>query len=120
MPISTPTVQSEITEGKAVITGDFDIQSARKLAIQLNAGALPVSLKLASQTNIGATLGRESVKKSLIAGIIGLSVVVLFMILNYGIPGFLADVALLIYTLILFAIFKISGLTPWPVVLTLG
>lgn len=113
--ISAPTVQTVIENGEAVITGKFDIQEAKKLAIELNAGALPVPITLVEQRNIGATLGSESVQKSLVAGLIGLLLVGLFMIIYYRLPGFLATLALIIYTLIVLALFKLI-----PVTLTLA
>jgi preprotein translocase subunit SecD len=113
--ISSPTVQQAITDGKAVITGDFTIQEAKDLAIQLNAGALPVPVTLVEQRKIGATLGDESVEKSLIAGILGLFVIALFMILFYRLPGLLAVCALIIYSLVVLAIYKLV-----PVTLTLA
>lgn len=113
--ISAPTVQTEITDGKAVITGKFDIKEAKKLALELNAGALPVPIKLVEQQNIGATLGSQSVQKSLVAGLIGLILVGIFMIVYYRLPGVLAVLALIIYTLITLALFKLI-----PVTLTLA
>jgi len=113
--ISAPTVQTAITDGNAVITGKFTVDEAKKLAIQLNAGALPVPLKLSEQKTIGATLGEESVKKSLMAGILGLFLVILFMIFYYRFFGFLSAIILFFYTVIVLAIFKLI-----PVTLTLG
>ncbi len=113
--ISAPTVQQAITDGKAVITGNFTLQSAKELAIQLNAGALPVPISLVEQRKIGATLGDESVEKSLLAGLFGLFLVALFMILYYRLPGLLAVLALFIYSLIVLAIYKLV-----PVTLTLA
>lgn len=113
-PVSIPKVEESITAGNAVIRGSFDTKSARKLSIQLNAGALPVPIKLIEQRNIGATLGNESVQKSLRAGIIGLLFVVAFMWAYYGKLGFLADIALLIYGLLTLALYKLI-----PVTLTL-
>lgn len=109
--ISAPTVQSEITNGQAVITGKFTIDEAKKLAIELNAGALPVPISLIEQKTIGPTLGSESVKKSLVAGLIGIFFVALFMIIYYKLPGLLATLALMIYTLIVLALFKIIPIT---------
>jgi preprotein translocase subunit SecD len=106
--LSAPTVQSAITDGIAVITGDFDAKSARDLAGRLNSGALPVPIKLVSEQTIGATLGQESIQQSLIAGIIGLILIALFMLIYYRAPGFLAVIALLIYTLLSLAVFKIG------------
>ncbi|MEK7143122.1 MAG: protein translocase subunit SecD [Patescibacteria group bacterium] len=109
--ISAPTVQSEIENGEAIITGKFTIEEAKKLAIELNSGALKVPITLIEQRDIGPTLGSESVKKSLTAGLIGLILVAVFMIIYYKIPGFLAVLALLFYTLILLALFKLIPIT---------
>ena len=114
LPLTAPTVKEAITTGQAMISGDFTLDQAKNLAIQLNAGALPVPLKVVEQKTIGATLGEESVKKSLQAGLIGLLMVVLFMIAVYGFLGFLADIALVIYGLITLALYKLI-----PVTLTL-
>lgn len=113
--ISAPTVQTVIENGQAVITGKFSVDEAKKLAIELNAGALPVPITLIEQRNIGATLGSESVKKSLVAGLVGLILVGLFMIVYYRLPGVLAVSALIIYTLVVLALFKLI-----PVTLTLA
>ncbi|MDP3998384.1 MAG: protein translocase subunit SecD [bacterium] len=113
--VSAPQVNEIISGGEAVINGDFTVEEAKKLSIQLNAGALPLPLKIIEQRNIGATLGQESLRKSLIAGLIGLGTVVLFMIFYYGRMGIFASLALLIYTLSVMAIFKLI-----PVTLTLA
>lgn len=109
--LSAPRVNEAITGGKAVIQGDFSLDAAKRLSIALNAGALPVPLKIIQQKNIGATLGSRSITKSILAGAIGLSIVALFMIVNYGILGLVADIALIIYTLIVFALFKLLSVT---------
>lgn len=114
-PISTPTVQNAITEGRAVITGSFSVSEAKTLAQRLNAGALPVPINLITQQTVGPTLGKDSVEKSLIAGILGLLAVALFMLIYYRLPGLVAVIALLVYTTISMAIFKV-----WPVTLTLA
>jgi protein-export membrane protein SecD len=106
--ISAPTVQSAITDGTAIISGNFTVDQAKQLVTRLNSGALPVPIKLISQQNVGATLGKESIDKSIIAGLIGMLMIALFMISYYRFPGFLAVVALLIYALVSFAIFKIG------------
>lgn len=106
--LSAPTVQNAITDGTAIITGNFTVQQAKDLAARLNSGALPVPIKLISQENVGATLGKESVQKSVEAGIIGLVMIVLFMIVYYRFPGLLATFALLVYAVVSFAIFKIG------------
>lgn len=106
--ISAPTVQSAITNGEAYITGNFTPDEAKELATRLNSGALPVPISLISQQNVGASLGQESIDKSLIAGLIGLLLVALFMIFYYRYPGLLAVLALIIYILVSIAVFKIG------------
>ena len=113
--ISDPRVNEVIAGGKASISGKFTTEETKNLAIQLNAGALPVPIKVIQQENIGPTLGSTSIQKSFIAGAIGLGIVATFMIFSYGVLGILADFALLIYTLLVFAIFKTL-----PVTLTLA
>ncbi|MCX6816876.1 MAG: protein translocase subunit SecD [Candidatus Beckwithbacteria bacterium] len=113
--ITAPTVNEPILNGQAIISSSsFTPKTAADLAIQLNAGALPVPIKIVEQENISATLGADSVAKSLVAGAVGLGLVMFFMILLYGFNGFLADVALAIYGLITLAIYKLV-----PVTLTL-
>jgi len=114
MPLTTPTVQQKITGGRAVITGGFSLEDAKKLSIAINSGALPVSIKLIEQRNVGPSLGQEQIQKSVFAGIIGLLSVFLFMIIYYGRLGVIASMTLIIYGLISFAIFRII-----PIVLTL-
>jgi preprotein translocase subunit SecD len=112
--ISAPVVNSPITDGQGIIEGGFTAQSANDLAIQLRYGSLPVPVKVVESRTVGATLGEESVRKSLMAGMIGLGVVILFMLLYYRLPGFIADLALLVYAVLSLALFKII-----PVTLTL-
>jgi len=111
MPITIPQVNQHITDGNAVISGQFTLDEAKAMSIQLNAGALPVPIQILEQKNIGATLGRESVEKSIQAGFIGLEMVMLFMILYYGWPGFLASVGLIIYAIITLALYKLIPVT---------
>lgn len=115
IPISLPVVREEIPSGRAQITGKFTLQEAKELARNLNAGALPVPVKLISQTTIGPTLGKISLEKSLKAGIFGFLAVILFLIAFYRFSGFLASISLLIYGLILLSLFKFI-----PVTLTLA
>src|SRR5215213_6881646 len=112
--ISAPVVNTPITDGQGIIQGSFTAEEANKLAIQLSYGALPVPVKVVESRTVGATLGEESVRKSLLAGMIGLGVVILFMLLYYRLPGFIADLALLVYAVLSLALFKFI-----PVVLTL-
>ena len=118
--ISAPTVQSEITNGEAVITGNFTLEQAKELAQRLNQGALPVPLTLVSQQSIEPSLGADSLKQSLYAGMIGLAAVAVFMIFYYRLLGFVATLALLIYTALMVALFKLSVFTPFSITLTLS
>ena len=122
LPISwpAPIVQQEILGGSAVITGQFTVEEAKNLSVQLNAGALPVPIKILEERHIGPTLGKESVDKSLVAGIIGLLVVAIYMVAYYGFWGLVADGALVIYTLLILAIFKTGLFILPPVTLTLA
>jgi len=97
LPISAPIVQEKISQGKAQISGNFTIEETKSLARNLNAGALPVPITLISQQNVGPTLGKISLEESLKAGIFGFFLILLFMIVFYRIPGFLASLSLLIY-----------------------
>lgn len=115
MPISIPVVQTEIPDGSAVISGKFTPQEAKLLVTRLNSGALPVPIKLISQQTIGASLGQESLVKSLVAGVYGLIAVALFMILFYRLPGVVSVAALVVYVLIVLAFYKLI-----PVTLTLA
>lgn len=113
--LSAPTVQDKITAGEAVITGQFSIQEVKEIVSLLNAGALDVPIKLVEQRTVGATLGEDSVKRSLVAGLVGLILVVIFMLINYRVAGIVAVLALLAYTVITFGLFKFI-----PVTLTLA
>lgn len=112
--VSAPVVQEKITGGSAQISGDFTIEDAKELSIQLNAGALPVPISLVDQRTVGASLGAESVVKSVNAGIIGIFMVLAFMILSYGKLGLVADLGLIIFGVVTLALYKLV-----PVVLTL-
>ncbi|OGY81858.1 MAG: protein-export membrane protein SecD [Candidatus Kerfeldbacteria bacterium RIFCSPHIGHO2_12_FULL_48_17] len=110
-PISTPVVNAAIPTGEAVITGSFTVDEAKELARRLNAGALPVPISLVNQENVGPSLGEISLQTSLFAGIIGLVALSLFMIVYYRLPGLVAVIALLIYSLITLALFKLIPVT---------
>jgi preprotein translocase subunit SecD len=112
--VSSPTVQEKISGGQAVITGSFTLEEAKNLAIQLNAGALPVPVNLVEEQTIGATLGADSINKSIKAGFVGLSMVLLFMALAYGGLGLVADMGLIVFGVITLALYKLI-----PVTLTL-
>ena len=108
--ISSPRIREAIGD-QGSISGDFTPEEARNLALQLRYGRLPVPLVIESTREIGATLGHLSVEQSVQAGVIGVSIVLLFMLVYYRLPGFLADLALLLYALLNFAVFKWLGVT---------
>ena len=112
--ISAPIIQSAITGGEGSISGSFSQEEAQTLAIQLRSGALPIPIKVVESRTVGPTLGEESLQKSITAGVIGLSVVILFMALYYRLPGVIADLALICYAIFSIMLFKLV-----PVVLTL-
>jgi preprotein translocase subunit SecD len=112
--ISVPSINNAITTGKGVIEGNFTSDEANNLALQLRYGSLPIPLKVITSSTVGPTLGQDSLNKSLIAGGIGMLVVILFMGLYYRLPGVVADLALLCYALIAYALFRFI-----PVTLTL-
>ena len=110
-----PIVQDKISGGKAQITGDFTIQEAKDRVRELNTGALPVPISLISQQSVGPILGRISLEKSLKAGIIGFLAIIVFLILFYRLPGFLASLSLGVFIGIVLVLFKLI-----PVTLTLA
>lgn len=113
--ISAPVVREAITDGAASISGGgMTWREAERIALLLRYGALPVPLTVVENRTVGPTLGQDSVNKSVVAGIIGLCTVLLFMTLYYRVPGVLAGLALCIYTVLIFAIYKLI-----PVTLTL-
>ena len=110
-PISTPVIREEITGGSAQISGSMNPEEAKTLVGRLNSGALPVPITLASTSSVCPSLGMQARDAGVRAGIIGLLAVVLFMILWYRLPGFIASVALVIYTILMLAIFKLVPIT---------
>lgn len=112
--ISSPVIREPITEGRAQIEGNFTSESANALAVQLRYGALPIPLNIEQIRVVGPTLGQDSLQKSLLAGVIGFIIVMLFMGIYYRLPGVVANMALLTYAAITFAVFKTI-----PVTLTL-
>lgn len=114
--ISYPTVGAEfaqtgITGGGATITGRFTAQEATDLAVQLRGGALPFPVEVVENRTVGATLGRDSIQSSIYAGVGGLLLVLLFMIVYYRLPGVISSIALIIYALLTYAGFKLLGVT---------
>jgi preprotein translocase subunit SecD len=112
--ISAPIIQSPITDGSGQISGKFTQEAAQTLAVQLRSGALPIPIKVVESRTVGPTLGEESLRKSVLAGLIGLAVVILFMGIYYRLPGLVADMALICYALFTLMLFRLI-----PVVLTL-
>ncbi len=118
--VSAPTVQNEIPDGRAVITGTFTLEEVKTLVGRLNEGALPVPITLVGQQSIDASLGESALRQSLFAGAVGLLAVSVFMIAYYRFLGLGAVFALLVYSAMLLAIFRLSGYTPFPITLTLS
>ncbi len=112
--VSAPRIENAITDGKGVINGNFTYETANQLAVQLRYGSLPIPLKVVTSQTVGPTLGQDSLRKSLIAGFIGLAVVMVYMGLYYRLPGLIAALALLSYSLFSLTLFKFI-----PVTLTL-
>jgi protein-export membrane protein SecD len=112
--ISSPQIESAITGGKGSITGQFTPEEATRLALQLRFGSLPVPLRIESTRQVGATLGQQSIDASIRAGLVGVAMVLIFMLAYYRLPGFLADIALIVYMLLNFLVFQTL-----PVTLTL-
>ena len=116
--ISSPNVSAEyasrgIEGGRATISGGrgFDLEGARELALQLEGGALPVPVEIVENRTVGATLGQDSIRRSIVAGLAGLALVLVFMVIYYRLPGLIADLALVIYTLLTLACFSLAGVT---------
>ncbi|MBN3939714.1 MAG: protein translocase subunit SecD [Nostoc sp.] len=114
--ISAPTVGIEfaatgITGGSAVITGRFTAQQANDLGVQLRGGALPVPVEIVENRTVGASLGKDSIQRSIYAGIGGLLLVLIFMLVYYRLPGLIADFSLIIYALLTYATFALLGIT---------
>ncbi len=111
--LSAPTIQAQLSTG-GVISGQFTEQEANTLALQLRSGALPIPLRIESTQEVGATLGQESVRLSVQAGVVGVLVVLAFMFIYYRLPGLAADLALIVFIFLNIAVFKLL-----PVTLTL-
>lgn len=113
--ISSPRIDGPIPGGEGVITGNYTSESANAFAVQLRYGSLPIPLKIVETRYIGATLGEDSLQKSLVAGLVGMTIVILFMGLYYRLPGIVANIAILFFAAVAFALFK------WvPITLTLA
>jgi SecD/SecF fusion protein len=109
--LTAPTVDEQIAGGEAQITGTFSLDEADRIVAQLNAGALPVPLLVVQQNEVDATLGEDTVIKTVEAGLIALGIVMLFMTLYYRLPGFMAALALIVYTATVLMLFKLLPIT---------
>jgi len=109
--LSAPVIKEAILTGEAVISGQFELEEAKQLVSQLNAGALPVEIELIEQEKVDPSLGSESIQKGVMAGLIGVALVVFFMIFFYRFLGFLAVLGLIIYTLLSLALYKLIPVT---------
>lgn len=110
-PITAPVVQNEIIDGKAQISGDFTLESAKSISIALNAGALPVPITVIGQSSIEASLGNQAVAKAIQAGIVGVLMIFLFIVLLYGTKGVFACISLIYYSLIMLTLYKLIPVT---------
>ncbi|ELR98060.1 protein translocase subunit SecD [Gloeocapsa sp. PCC 73106] len=114
--LSAPRVGPEfaatgIAGGRAVVTGNFTIESANELAVQIKGGALPFPVEVVENRTVGATLGQDSIRRSIYAGLGGLVLVLIFMVVYYRVPGVIADISLLIYTILTLAAFSLANVT---------
>ncbi len=109
--ISAPTVQEEIPDGQAIISGVFTPVEARELVGRLNSGALPVPISLLSVSSIGPTLGAQALSQGIVAGLIGFVAVIMMMILWYRMFGVVAAVSLVCYVVLMLALFRVTGIT---------
>lgn len=109
--LTAPVVQTEIVDGNAVITGNFTSDRAKLLATQLNAGALPIPIKLIAQSQIGASLGQDTINQGIKAGLVGIAIVSAFMFLNYGSLGLVSILVLFIYTALTISVYKLLPVT---------
>ncbi|GAB4244743.1 MAG: protein translocase subunit SecD [Stanieria sp.] len=114
--ISAPVVGAEFADtgiagGRAVITGNFTLDSANDLAIQIRGGSLPFPVEVVENRTVGATLGQDSIRRSIYAGMAGLILVLIFMGVYYRLPGLIADLALAVYTLLTLACYSLIGVT---------
>jgi preprotein translocase subunit SecD len=114
--ISSPVVQSQIPDGKGVIQGNFTPEEAQQLVVQLRYGSLPVPLRVETTRAVGPSLGQDSVQRSIRAGLVGLGIVLLFMLIYYRLPGFLADLALVLYGILNLAVYMVG----WPILLLIS
>lgn len=109
--LTAPTVQTVISDGRAVITGDYTIQSAQQLASDINTGIVPAPIYLTSERTIDAKIGRDALSQIFVAALVGLAAIVILLVYFYHVSGLLAGITLIVYSLILIALVKFSGIT---------
>lgn len=109
--VESAVVRGEIGSSGVISGGQMTLQDAKRIALQIKYGALPIPMKVIQNQTVGPTLGADSIRRSITAGVIGLAIVMAFMLLYYRLPGLLADMALLLYAATVFAIFKLFGVT---------
>lgn len=109
--LTSPVIKGPIWGGSGVIEGSFTLEEANKVVRQLNAGALPVPLSILSSSVVGPTLGQESINKSFVAGLVGFICVLVFMLFFYRLPGAVADVALILYVVLVLGYFSLINAT---------
>ncbi|TPE53750.1 protein translocase subunit SecD [Amaricoccus solimangrovi] len=109
--ISAPTIQSHIAGGSGIITGNFTVEEAQRLAVLLRAGALPAEISVLEQRTVGPELGQDSINAGMLAGVIALGAVAVYMIVTYGLFGLFANVALVLNIVLIFALMAIIGAT---------
>lgn len=111
VPISTPVINTQITDGKAIISGKFTAEEAKTLVRNLNYGALPIPISLQSTQSIGPSLGENAKTQGVKAGVIGFALIALFLIFWYRLPGFIASISLIMYVVLSLAVFKLIPVT---------
>jgi preprotein translocase subunit SecD len=111
VPISTPVVRAPILAGQRGVIEGMNLEEAQQLAIELNSGALPLSIRLVQESEINPTLGEAALEKGVLAGTVGLGLVLVFMVLYYKVPGVIAALALTIYAILMLAVFKVFPIT---------
>jgi len=109
--ISSPVIRTAIWGGNGIIEGSFSIEEANLLAMQIQGGALPVPVTVLENRVVGPTLGKESIDTSLVAGVIGFLVILAFMLLAYRLPGLVADMALLLYVVLVLGFISLFNVT---------
>ena len=109
--LQNPVVNTPILDGRAVITGYNTLEEAHEIAMLLKSGALPLKVEVVQKSVVGPSLGKDSLDKSVIAGLVGIALILVFMAVYYRVPGLVADIALVIYSILILAMFSFFGVT---------